>query len=118
MSVRMRHTKGHTRNRRSHHALEAPRLSKCANCESMHLRHRICETCGKYRGRVVIDVEKQIAKREEKAKQKRKELEQTGLKKDTKKGTDRTDEAPKKIGKEIANKDVPKPLNPQGLSTS
>jgi|TARA_B100001964_G_scaffold10238_1_gene10986 large subunit ribosomal protein L32 len=112
----MRHTKGHTGNRRSHHALEEPRLAKCTDCGEMHLKHRVCENCGKYRGRVVIDVEKEIQKKEEKAKKKQREMEQTGLKKDTKKGTDRTEEAPKKIGEAIENKDAPKPLNPQELS--
>lgn len=56
MSVRMRHTRGHTANRRSHHALVAPRLTKCADCGAMHERHRICDKCGKYRGRLVADV--------------------------------------------------------------
>ncbi|HFC76750.1 MAG TPA: 50S ribosomal protein L32, partial [Candidatus Moranbacteria bacterium] len=51
MSVRMRHTKGHTRNRRSHHALKTPRLSNCQDCGALHLRHRVCETCGKYKGK-------------------------------------------------------------------
>ncbi len=65
MSVRMRHTRAHTGNRRSHHALTAPRLSKCANCGAAHLRHRACEKCGTYRGRTVIDV---VAKLEKKTK--------------------------------------------------
>ncbi len=62
MVVRMRHTRGHTRNRRSHHALPAPRLSACANCGALHLRHRACPSCGKYRGRVVIDVAARAAR--------------------------------------------------------
>lgn len=74
MSVRMRHTKGHTRNRRSHHALKSPRLSKCAECDAMHLRHRICDNCGKYRNHTVIDVEAQIAKKAERAKRKQRAL--------------------------------------------
>jgi large subunit ribosomal protein L32 len=117
MSVRMRHTKGHTGNRRSHHSLAEPRLSKCADCGELHMTHRVCENCGKYRGRVVIDVGAKIEKKENKAKEKRREMEQAGIKKDTKKGTDRTDEAPKKIGSE-AKADVVKPLNPQELSHS
>jgi large subunit ribosomal protein L32 len=56
MVVRMRHTKAHTGNRRSHHALLEPRLSRCENCSHFHLRHRVCEHCGMYRGRTVIDV--------------------------------------------------------------
>ena len=55
MVVRMRHTRAHTANRRSHHALTGPRLSRCSNCGAMGLRHRVCASCGQYRGRTVID---------------------------------------------------------------
>jgi len=55
-------------------------LAKCADCGEFHLRHRVCLNCGKYRGKVIIDIEKEIAKREEKAKRKKKELEQAGIK--------------------------------------
>ncbi len=74
MSVRMRHTKGHTRNRRSHHALKSPRLSNCADCGALHMRHRVCETCGKYRGKQVIDVMAKIEKKNERMKAKAKAL--------------------------------------------
>ena len=66
MSIRMRHTRSHTRNRRSHHALTLPRLSKCIKCSTLHIRHRVCNTCGSYKGRDVVDVMKKITKREEK----------------------------------------------------
>ena len=69
MTVRMRHTRSHTRNRRSHHALEMPRLSTCPKCSAMHLRHKMCTNCGTYRGREVVDVMKRVIKRAEKAKQ-------------------------------------------------
>ncbi len=57
MTVRMRHTKGHTGNRRSHHALSGPRLSVCATCGSKHIRHQACLTCGAYRGRTVVNAQ-------------------------------------------------------------
>lgn len=79
MSVRMRHTKGHTRNRRAHHSLKEPRLSVCDNCGEAHIRHRACPTCGMYRGRKVIDMEAQIAKKQEKMKRKEKELQAMGI---------------------------------------
>ena len=58
MVIRMRHTRAHTANRRSHHALTKPRLSKCGDCGAQYLRHNACSTCGKYRGRAVMNVTK------------------------------------------------------------
>src|SRR3990167_9068359 len=55
MVVRMRRNHSQTAQRRSHHALRATRLSKC-ECGAMRLAHRACPSCGKYNGRVVIDV--------------------------------------------------------------
>jgi len=81
MTVRMRHTRGHTRNRRSHHSLKEPRLSNCVNCGFAHLRHRACENCGTYKGKQVIDVESKIEKKAQKVKRKEKEMEEMGMKK-------------------------------------
>jgi len=64
MVVRMRHTRAHTANRRSHHALDGARLSKCVKCEALHLRHQVCTACGTYRGKAVLKVTKTIAKTE------------------------------------------------------
>ncbi len=55
MVVRMRHNRGQTGSRRSHHRLEAPRLSKDQD-GVVHLRHRMTPSTGKYRGRVIIDL--------------------------------------------------------------
>lgn len=62
MVVRMRHTRAHTGNRRSHHALKSLPLTTCAKCGAKHLRHRVCLSCGTYKGRVVIDVVKKTEK--------------------------------------------------------
>ena len=72
----MRHTKGHSANRRSHHHVVAPRLGKCTNCGELHLRHRLCLNCGTYRGREVVDVLAKLSKKERK--EKAKELEAQG----------------------------------------
>ncbi len=57
MVVRMRHTRAHTANRRSHHALKAQTLATC-ECGAVRVSHRACASCGRYRGRVVVDVAK------------------------------------------------------------
>ena len=42
--------------RRSHHRLSPPTLTKCANCGATRPTHRVCPSCGYYRGRKVIQV--------------------------------------------------------------
>lgn len=70
MVVRMRHTRAHTANRRSHHALKAQTLATC-ECGATRVSHRACPSCGRYKGRVVVDLAKKAqvrsAKRAKKA---------------------------------------------------
>lgn len=69
MTVRMRHTRSHTKNRRSHHALANPALSKDASGAS-HLRHRMSPTTGLYRGRKVVDLGAKAIRQASKTKEK------------------------------------------------
>jgi large subunit ribosomal protein L32 len=55
MSVRMRHTKGHSGNRRSHHALKGPRITRDTTTNSFHLRHRVDLKTGMYRGKKILE---------------------------------------------------------------
>lgn len=66
MVVHMRHTRAHTANRRSHHALKGSRFATCKDCGAKHLMHRVCMQCGKYRGRLVVDVLKKTVKQAKK----------------------------------------------------
>ncbi len=50
-------SRSRTRRRRSHNALRAPNVIKCQNCGSPTLAHRLCLTCGTYKGRQVIKFE-------------------------------------------------------------
>ena len=63
MVNRMRATRAHRDNRRSHHALDDVRLSKCVNCGAPHIRHTMCEKCGTYKGKKVIDMTAIVAKK-------------------------------------------------------
>lgn len=71
MVIRMRHTRSHTKNRRSHHALTAPALATCAHCGATHRPHHMCLNCGYYNGRQVMDLEAQKQKRDARLKAKR-----------------------------------------------
>ena len=64
MVIRMRHTRAHTANRRSHHALAAHSLVKC-ECGNMRVSHRACPNCGRYNGKVVTDVAAKAVARDE-----------------------------------------------------
>ena len=70
MVVHMRHTRAHTRNRRSHHALGEERSSTCLKCGASHVRHRACPSCGFYKGKEAINVLKKVEKKEKKRKAK------------------------------------------------
>ena len=67
MTVRMRHTRSHTNNRRSHHALTKPTLTVDASA-GVHMRHRMSPTTGMYRGRKVVDMAAKAVRKAEKTK--------------------------------------------------
>jgi ribosomal protein L32 len=50
----MRATRAHRDNRRSHHALDAVRLTKDTKTGSLHQRHRLDMATGMYRGRKIL----------------------------------------------------------------
>ena len=50
----MRHTRGHTNNRRSHHALTATKIVKDKESGNFRLPHRVDETTGMYRGNQIF----------------------------------------------------------------
>lgn len=62
MSVRMRHTRGHTNNRRSHHALVETKAVKDATSGNLRLPHRLDETTGMYRGKQITVVKVKAVK--------------------------------------------------------
>lgn len=43
--------------RRAHDAIGLPPQSKCPQCGEPRLPHRVCSSCGTYRGRQVMKVE-------------------------------------------------------------
>lgn len=70
MVVRMRHTRAHTANRRSHHALAKGRLTLSKE-GVVHPRHRVLLDGSLYRGRSVMDRSAKRVVRAQKAAKKR-----------------------------------------------
>jgi ribosomal protein L32 len=88
MVVRMRHTRAHTANRRSHHALKGNTITLDKETGAPSLRHRVSRATGKYRGKQVINLVDRVTKAQAKK--------EAGTKK----------AAPKKAAKKAAKKKV------------
>jgi len=52
-----RHSKARRDKRRAHDALATPGTSICPACGERKLPHRVCPSCGSYKGREVVDVQ-------------------------------------------------------------
>ncbi len=63
MVIRMRHTRAHTGNRRSHHALKGSTFTTDTDTKSVHLRHRLDPKTGMYRGRKILNLVKKLVKK-------------------------------------------------------
>lgn len=50
-------SKQRKRKRRGHHKAEAAAVTACPRCGDLKLPHRVCPSCGMYRGQQVIEVE-------------------------------------------------------------
>ncbi len=50
-----RHSKHRRDKRRAHDALTVPGTSLCPSCGERKLPHRVCPSCGSYRGREVVE---------------------------------------------------------------
>ncbi len=50
-------SKARTAKRRNHKGLTAPSVSLCPQCHEPKLAHRVCMSCGTYKGREVVSIE-------------------------------------------------------------
>jgi large subunit ribosomal protein L32 len=56
-------SKGRRDRRRAHDALTPSTLIACPNCGEMALQHTVCQSCGFYKGREIIEVKKDDKKK-------------------------------------------------------
>ncbi|NLJ83620.1 MAG: 50S ribosomal protein L32 [Halanaerobiaceae bacterium] len=55
MAVPKRKTsKARKRKRRTHWKISAPNLIECPQCHELRLSHRVCPSCGYYKGREAV----------------------------------------------------------------
>lgn len=52
-----RHSKARRDKRRAHDALDQPNRAVCPTCGEAKPSHRVCSSCGSYRGRQVLAVD-------------------------------------------------------------
>ena len=84
MVVRMRVNRSKTGKRRSHHALRATRAVRC-ECGALRIPHRACANCGRYNGKIVLDVAGMAARLSRRTKRREKELRASGHAKEAEK---------------------------------
>jgi len=56
-----KHSKQRRDKRRTHDKAVVPTVVKCPNCASSVLYHRVCPSCGYYRGKLAIEKEGAVA---------------------------------------------------------
>ncbi|MDO8281178.1 MAG: 50S ribosomal protein L32 [Thermodesulfovibrionia bacterium] len=57
-----RHSKARRDKRRANWKLTLSSIALCPECQEPTLPHRVCQSCGKYRGKKIIEVvEKELA---------------------------------------------------------
>lgn len=52
-----RKSKSQMRIRKASHRITVPAAKPCPNCGQPHLPHRVCPSCGYYRGRQVLTID-------------------------------------------------------------
>jgi len=67
---KQRHTKSRRNKRRMNIYINPATLTKCLKCGKPVIPHTVCENCGYYKGRQVIDVLKKLSKKERKQREK------------------------------------------------
>ena len=73
----MRRNRSETAKRRSHHALTGVRVARC-ECGALRRPHHACPECGKYNGRIVVDVIGRAKREARRTKRREKELKESG----------------------------------------
>lgn len=73
----MRVNRSKTAKRRSHHGLVSAQTAVC-ECGHPRLSHRACASCGKYGGKVVIDVVAATKRAQRRVKRKEHEMKASG----------------------------------------
>lgn len=75
MTVRMRHTSSHTKNRRSHHALVEGAIVTDKTSGNLRLPHRIDEATGMYRGKQIAAAKTVVKKSKKEGRGERSQIE-------------------------------------------
>lgn len=57
-----RHSTSRRDKRRTHDKMTIPQVGTCSNCGTAVLWHRVCNSCGYYRGKRVMEVKNKVEK--------------------------------------------------------
>jgi len=82
---KQRHTKSRRNKRRMHLYIKESSLAVCPKCGQPVLLHTVCQNCGYYQGREMIDIMKKLTKKERKQKEKELAAKESAEKQEAKK---------------------------------
>ncbi len=51
-----RHSKSRKNKRRANWKGSVPNIAKCPDCGEMRLPHRVCPSCGSYKGKEILNI--------------------------------------------------------------
>ena len=60
-----RRSKSRKRTHRSLWKIAVPTMVTCKNCGELHIAHRVCTSCGYYKGVPVIQIKQKVSKKDE-----------------------------------------------------
>ncbi|MBZ9572195.1 50S ribosomal protein L32 [Patescibacteria group bacterium] len=101
---KQRHTKSRRNKRRLHIFSRTPVLTRCPKCGKPVFPHTICQNCGYYKGREIIDVISKLEKKERK--KRKKEIKAKEREEKAKKTTTHPPPSPKRAPKSLSWKEM------------
>ena len=59
------HSKQRGRKRRTHYKVTMASMGQCPQCKKLILSHRVCPSCGYYKGKPVVEIKTEVEEKKQ-----------------------------------------------------